>query len=126
MGNMDNYFTTATKAALWRPGELCIAAVPEQLASLRQSAAIGGLGSATLIEVNAGLDVPDAALRLARVLVIEVDPDQPATLRRVRAIRGSYPNLKIIAAIAHSDVSLVKTLVRQGICDVAELPFQPD
>jgi pilus assembly protein CpaE len=47
-------------------------------------------------------------------------------MRRVRSIRSSYPELKIIAAIAQTDVKLVKALVRQGICDVAELPFQPE
>ena len=126
MGNMDKYFDTATKATLCRPGELCIAAAPGHFADLRQSAAISALGPATLVEVETAQELPDAALASARVLVIEVDPDHAATLRRVRGIRSSYPDLKIIAAIAQTDVALVKTLVRQGICDVAELPFQPE
>ena len=126
MGNMDNYFAPTTKVILCRPGELCIAAAPENFAGLRQSTAIGSLGPASLVEVEAGQAVPQAALAAARVLVVEVDPDQPASLQRVRGIRSAYPDLKIIAAIAQTDLSLVKTLVRQGICDVAELPFQPE
>lgn len=126
MGNMDTYFDTVSKSALGRPGELCIAAASAHLADLRQSAAIKSVGAAALVEVEAAEPVADAALASARVLVLEVDPDQPQTLRRMRAIRDSYPELKIIAAIAQADVKLVKALIRQGICDVAELPFQAD
>jgi pilus assembly protein CpaE len=82
------------------------------------------LGSASLLEMGLDDAIPEAALASARVLVIEVDPEHPKTLRRVRDIRDSFPDLKIIAAIAQADVKLVKTLVRQGICDVTELPFQ--
>jgi pilus assembly protein CpaE len=126
MGNMDNFFDPGTSTALSGPGELCIAARPEHLAGLGLSPVIAALGAATLVAVEADHPLPDAALTAARVLVIEVDPGQPATLRRVRSIRSDYPDLKIIAALAQTDVALVKTLVRQGICDVAELPFQPD
>ncbi|MFM5924730.1 MAG: CpaE family protein [Novosphingobium sp.] len=123
---MDTYFDTVSKTALGRPGELCIAAAKAHLADLHQSAAIKSVGAAALVEVDAGDPVTDTALASARVLVLEVDPDQPQTLRRMRNIRDSYPDLKIIAAIAQADVKLVKALIRQGICDVAELPFQPE
>jgi len=126
MGNMDTYFNPGTKATLSRPGELCLAARADLLAPLRLSTAIGSLGPAAYAEVEAGQDVPEAMLADARVLVIEVDPEQPDTLRRVRNIRADHPDLKIIAAIARASVSLVQTLIRQGICDVAELPFQPE
>lgn len=126
MGNMDNFFDPGTKAALSRPGELCIGARPEHLAGLSLAPAISGLGVAALVAVEADQAIPDADLRAARVLVIEVDPGQPTTLRRIRSIRADYPDLKIIAALAQTDVALVKTLVRQGICDVTELPFQPE
>lgn len=126
MGNMDTYFDAGTKATLSRPGELCLAARADFLAPLRLSTAIGSLGPAAYAEVEPGQNVAEAMLANARVLVIEVDPEQPESLRRVRAIRADHPDLNIIAAIARADVGLVKTLVRQGICDVAELPFQPD
>jgi pilus assembly protein CpaE len=41
-------------------------------------------------------------------------------------VRSEHPELKIIAAMARADVALVRMLVRQGISDVAELPFVPD
>lgn len=126
MGNMDNFFGTGSRAATSRAGELCIAATTEKIAALKLSTAMGSLGPAEFVAVEPSAEVPEAMLANARILVLEVDPDQPATLRRIRNIRGDHPNLKIIAAIAQADVSLVKTLVRQGICDVAELPFQAE
>ena len=126
MGNMDRYFDTVTKSPFAGPGELCVAASPERLADLRSSRMTDRVGSASLVEVELDGTIAEAALASARVLVIEVDPEHPKTLRRVREIRDSFPDLKIIAAIAQADVKLVKTLVRQGICDVAELPFQAE
>lgn len=126
MGNMDNFFGTGAKAATSRAGELCIAATAEKITALKHSTAMGSLGPAEFVAVEPDAGVPEALLANARVLVLEVDPNQSATLRRIRDIRSDHPGLKIIAAIARADVSLVKTLVRQGICDVAELPFQAE
>lgn len=126
MGNMDNFFETGAKTATSRAGELCIAATSEKIAALKLSTAMGSLGPAEFVAVEPDAEVPEVLLANARVLVLEVDPNQSATLRRIRDIRGDHPNLKIIAAIARADVSLVKTLVRQGICDVTELPFQAE
>lgn len=126
MGNMDNFFRTGAKAATSRAGELCIAATTEKITALKLSTAMGSLGPAEFVAVEPGAEVPEALLANARVLVLEVDPNQSATLRRISDIRTEHPGLKIIAAIARADVSLVKTLVRQGICDVAELPFQAE
>jgi pilus assembly protein CpaE len=126
MGNMDNFFGTGAKAATSRAGELCIAATAEKITALKLSTAMGSLGPAEFVAVEPGAEVPEALLANARVLVLEVDSNQSATLRRIRDIRSEHPDLKIIAAIARADVSLVKTLVRQGICDVAELPFQAE
>ncbi|MFM5949598.1 MAG: hypothetical protein ACKOPM_10280, partial [Novosphingobium sp.] len=123
---MDKYFDTASKSPFAGPGELCVAASPERLADLRSSTMTDRVGSASLVEVGLDGKLAESVLAPARVLVIEVDPEHPGTLRRVREIRDSFPDLKIIAAIAQADVKLVKTLVRQGICDVAELPFQAE
>ena len=126
MGTMDNYFDKVTKSPLGGPGELCIAASPESLAGLQASATTDSVSTAVMVEVGPDDEIADAVLALAKVLVVEVDTEHPQTMRRVRSIRSSYPELKIIAAIAQTDVKLVKALVRQGICDVAELPFQPE
>lgn len=126
MGNMDNYFETSSRVAMSRPGELCVVASATHITALRASPEITSLGPADLQELDPTEPVPEHVLARARILVIEVDPSQPESLGRVRSIRASHSELKIIAAIANSSVALVKTLVREGICDVAELPFAPE
>lgn len=126
MGNMDKYFETSSRAAMSRVGDICIVASEANIAALRDVPALANLGATNLVALDPADPLPGEALANKRVLVIEVDPNQQESLRRVRNIRESRPDLKIIAAIAQASVALVRTLVRQGICDVAELPFAPD
>jgi pilus assembly protein CpaE len=107
-------------------GHLCIVAGEAHIAELQASPALANLGPASLLALDLADPLPEEALHKKRVLVIEVDPNNPDSLRRVRNIRESHRDLKIIAAMAQTSVALTKTLVRQGICDVAELPFNPD
>lgn len=73
---------------------------------------------------------PDAAidsdwLTGAHLLVLEVDPSISASLQRVRDLRASHRNLPVIAAIKGADLTTVRTLVRQGVVDVASMPLAP-
>jgi pilus assembly protein CpaE len=74
-----------------------------------------------------GDEVADALLRHVSLLIIEVEPNDRASIRRIDSIRQRHPDLALVAAINGSSVSLVRTLVRDGINDVVELPFDiPD
>lgn len=108
------------------PSDVCIAANAADIGSLEGAPGMQGLGNATCLPIEAGTDLPASALSAAKVLVIEVDPTVPASLRRISKIRSERENLKIIAAIKEADVALVRTLIRQGITDVATLPFEPE
>lgn len=126
MGNMDNQFGISGKVAIGRGGELCIIASEQHIADLRSAPALKRLGTITFIALEPAAPLPEDYLRGQRVLVIEVDPSNPDSLARVRNLREGYPALKVIVAIARASVALVRTLVRQGIFDVTELPFNPD
>lgn len=126
MGNMDNYFDTSSKVAASRTGDLCIVAGDEHIDALKAAPALAQLGPASMLALDPAALLPDDALEGKRILVIEVEPNRLESLRRLRTAREQYPDLKIIAAIARASVALVKALVRQGICDVAELPFNPE
>jgi pilus assembly protein CpaE len=126
MGNMENQFGISGKAAVGRAGELCIIASDNHIADLRAAPALKRLGAITYLALDPAAPLPQDLLRSLRVLVIEVDPGNPDSLVRVRHLREGYPDLKVIVAIAQASVSLVRTLVRQGIFDVTELPFNPD
>ena len=55
--------------------------------------------------------------------VIEVDPDDRDSIRRIGAVRQRHPGVALVAAINGASVSLVRMLVREGISDVVTLPF---
>lgn len=67
--------------------------------------------------------VPDNILNEASLLIMEVEPDNRASLQRIVTTRLSHPDLPVVAAINGANVSLVRTLVREGISDVVSLPF---
>jgi pilus assembly protein CpaE len=108
------------------PGSLCIVANARDLKELQSSPALQGLGGACLLALTSDAEVPNDQLGSAKVLVIEVDPAVPGSVRRIGKIRSEHSGLKIIAAINQADVALVRTLIRQGITDVAALPFDPE
>lgn len=67
--------------------------------------------------------VPDEVLGRATALVVEVDPASPRSLARVASVRERRPSLPLIVALGHADLAMTRTLIRQGVSDVAALPF---
>ena len=126
MGNIESLFGPKHGMIFELPGSLCIVANAKDLKDLQSSPALQGLGGASLLALSSDADVPSDQLASATVLVIEVDPAVPASVRRIGKIRSERGDLKIIAAMGKADVALVRTLIRQGITDVAALPFDPE
>jgi pilus assembly protein CpaE len=126
MGNIEQLFGPKHGMIFELPGSLCIVANAKDLKDLQSSPALQGLGGASLVALSSDADLPLEHLASAKVLVIEVDPGVPASVRRIGKIRSERGDLKIIAAMNKADVSLVRTLIRQGITDVAALPFEPE
>ena len=58
--------------------------------------------------------------------MVHVDPAVPDTMRRIERVRALRPELPQIVALASADLSLVRTLVREGVADVVSLPLQPE
>lgn len=124
MGNYDLLTEHLKEAALRTSSRILVIASAAHVETLTQAAAadaIPGLRSAALDPAAA---VPEGLLGDVSLLVIEVDPADRASMRRVGDIRERYPNLPVIAAIADASLSLVRTLVREGISDVVALPFE--
>lgn len=70
--------------------------------------------------------VSETSLSGISLLIIEVDPHDGASMKRLGDIRSRMPDLPLVAAIDGASVSLVRTLVKQGISDVVSLPFDID
>ncbi len=70
--------------------------------------------------------IPESMIGDATLLVVEVEPDNRASMQRLGDIRSAHPDLLLVAAIKDATISLVRTLVRQGIADVVSIPFDAE
>jgi len=104
--------------------DLLLAASPAQLAAINAADSVPAFPGLLTFAGAPDEAIPGALLEAARVIVIEVDPGNPASLDRLRAIGRDHPDLPRIAAIADATVALVQTLVREGVSDVIVLPLQ--
>lgn len=104
------------------PLETYVLAQESQLGVLRSAAA--GLPAVRLVDLPLRDAVPDAVVSAARVLVLEIDPSVPESLERITRLRQQRPDLPLVAAMEHSDLALVRTMLRQGVNDVVSLPFR--
>lgn len=123
MGTHELLTEHLKEAALRNSSRILVVASTPHIEALSQASSvelIPGLRSAAL---DHGAPVPQDLLRDASILVIEVDPKDRASMHRIGEIRENYPDLPLVAAINDASVSLVRTLVREGISDVVALPF---
>jgi len=104
--------------------DLLLVASSAQLAAVEGGAGAQAFPGLLTYASSADEPVPADLLAAARVVVVEVDPGNPGSLDRLRAIGRDYPDLPRIAAIAETTVTLVQTLVREGVSDVIVLPLQ--
>jgi pilus assembly protein CpaE len=83
------------------------------------------IGQAQVLLATLAPDAPvdEAQLDVASILILEIRPDLPSSLERLRTVRASHPQLPIIAAIRDANVSLVRMLLKQGVRDVVALPM---
>lgn len=125
MGNFDNVLDIGDAMLTGLPGDLVIAAAPGNLAHLRATNFGKSINDASYIALSPDDVLSDAVIHSAGVMVLEVDPASDPSMSRISKVRNLRPDLPIIAAIADANVSLVRALVRQGVTDVAVLPFSP-
>lgn len=127
MGNLDNLYVLSEAQQVAFPDGVFIAASPEALAPLQH----GGEGSgpalpATLVPLTLEDAIPEEIIRRAMIVVIEADPASRRSMQRIGELRAARPFLPLIVALRDSNISLVRSLVRQGVNDVVALPFDLD
>lgn len=74
-------------------------------------------------ELDAEADIPAEIVKRARVVIVEVRPDRPASLRRLTRLHSENRALVIIAAVRDPSISAMQALLRAGIDDVVALPL---
>ncbi len=123
MGNFENSFELGAGMEVKLPDAVYIVANPGAIAQLRAQSAGAPLAGATFVELACDADIPAHIVAAASVLVMEVAPAERSSVRRIAKVRSARHDLPLIAAVPDANIALVRTLVRQGVTDVAVLPF---
>lgn len=127
MGNLDVEFWRLKATALIGNPRVQIVARTEYVDSFTDIVGSARFPGFLVAAWPSGQDLPEALLADASLLVIEVDPDNRASMQRMDKIRARHPDLLLVAAIKDATVSLVRNLVRQGgIVDVVSIPFDAE
>src|SRR3546814_5446183 len=72
----------------------------------------------------AGAPVPPQLAADAKAIIIEVQPDNDASMARLAGLRAANPKLMLVAAVRDAQIAVVRALLRSGINDVIELPLR--
>ncbi|WP_242443465.1 pilus assembly protein CpaE [Sphingobium sp. LB126] len=80
--------------------------------------------SLTLSMLPSAAALPSQMVAEARAIILEVEPDSDASMKRLIALRAANPKLRLVAAIRDAQIPVVRALLRSGINDVVALPLQ--
>jgi pilus assembly protein CpaE len=80
--------------------------------------------SLTLSMLAPSASLPSQLVSEAKAIILEVVPDDEASMRRLAALRAAHPALLVVAAVRNAEIPLVRALLRSGINDVVPLPLQ--
>lgn len=95
----------------------------EEVLTAEFGASVIGGWSLDTSKIEPDDDVPEEIVKRARVIVIEVRPDRPASLARLIKLHVANPSIAVIAAIRNATVPTMQALLRAGIKDVIALPL---
>ena len=109
--------------ALSLPADVYVVANPSEIDRLRAGSSMRRLAEFQSVALAASEPIPADVIAKAFLLVIEVDPSDRVSMRRIAQVRNARPGLPLVVALHDANVSAVRTLVRQGVNDVATIPF---
>lgn len=123
MGNYSTTFQIGDSMAVSVPADVYVVANPSEIDRLRAGSSMRRLAEFQSVALAASEPIPADVIAKAFLLVIEVDPSDRVSMRRIAQVRNARPGLPLVVALHDANVSAVRTLVRQGVNDVATIPF---
>jgi pilus assembly protein CpaE len=123
MGSYETPSELGAHMAVDALANVAIVANSADIAQLKLSVASNTLAGVQCVAAASDETVPATLLADLTLLIIEVDPNVPASVQRFDAARAARPDLAIIVALRDASVGIVRRLVRQGVSDIATLPF---
>lgn len=119
MGRIDETLEIDSETAIHIPDGVTV------IASAACVAALEPLDDSIRTIAVSTSEMPDReALQAASIVVLEVDPANAGSIQRLDTIRRAYPDTPVIAAMPSLDFATTRALMRRGVVDFVELPFQ--
>lgn len=126
MGHSDEIMNLGKGSELQLSAPLTIIASSTHIEALRAGSGAEWISDAECIAQDPAEPLPEDKLPMNGIVIFEVDPQVPSSMQRIRQLHRSRPNMPQIVAMRDVDLTLVRTLVREGVADVVELPFHPE
>ena len=123
MGHGEYILDRGKELELQLSAPITIVASREYVASLQNSVGSSWISDANFIAIEPGEPIPEERVNASGIIVFEVDPAAPRSMERIRHLHAIRPGMPQIVAMKNVDLKLVRTLVREGVADVVELPF---
>jgi len=123
---LDSPFELGAEMAVNLPSDVYVVANSDEIDRLRKAGGQRRVADLNCISLASTEPVPDDVIGRAALLVMEVDPAERASVRRIAQVRASRHDLPLIVALHNANVATVRTLVRQGVNDVTSIPFDLD
>ena len=105
---------------------LAVIASNHHLESLKAQRSAEWLGDVEFHAAGIDETLDTQILAASDLVVVEIDPNLEKSAKRIADIRSYKPDLPIVAAVEHADISLVRALVRSGVEDVVAIPLRAD
>ena len=126
MGSLDTPFEAGGGMAVNLPADIYVVANAAEIERLREAASLRRLAEFNCVALSPAEPIPGEVIARAFMLVMEVDPADRASLRRIAQVRNARPGLPLVVALHNASAAAIRTLVRQGVNDVAAIPFDLD
>ncbi|MEZ5681355.1 MAG: AAA family ATPase [Erythrobacter sp.] len=126
MGHGEYILDREKELELQLTAPITIVASNDYIDPLRESVGSSWISDAHFVAVDPADPIPEAEVNPAGIVVFEVDPMVPRSMDRIRQLRMMRPGMPQVVAMKNVDLKLVRTLVREGVSDVVELPFSAE
>jgi pilus assembly protein CpaE len=121
MGQIDDIYDIDMTSAATFPASVVFFAEPHLLSALQDVDS-----DAEFVSLAVDDAIPRANAARANIAILQLEPTNPASLERLTRLKQEYPNLPIIVGLANVDMRTARTLLRQGITEIVNLPFDPE
>lgn len=123
MGHGEYILDREKELELQLTAPITIVASSDYIDALKASVGSSWISDANFIAVDPADPIPEAEVNASGIIVFEVDPAVPRSMDRIRQLHVMRPGMPQVVAMKDVNLKLVRTLVREGVSDVVELPF---